>query len=474
MNGTVFGTLNTSIIIIYLLSMLFIGWLFSRNNQDEEQFFLGSRKVPWLAVAMSMYASLTSAITYIGLPAIAYQENIALIGVSIASIAVTPFILRFFYPIYHQQQVTTSYQFIKKRFGPMAQKSVALLFVLTRLGWLGTVVYAPSLALSTATGFSLTTCILLMGLVATIYTTFGGLTAVIWTDVIQFIILIGGAIWISITLIHQVDGGFVNILDSAYDAGKINIFEWPPSLFSLSLPIVAISFFLQLMQEYGTDQITVQRMMATGSQKKTFKSIIFNAGTDLIIISVLLFIGLGLFSFYQTTTLPESIKPDMLMPYYIMHQLPNGINGLLITAIFAAAMSSMDSGINAVTTVILNDFKDNQLNKVLKARYITALLGLFATSIAFYVSSIGGLIEAFYTFMGLFSAPILALFLLGVFNKNAKFSDWLIGLILAIPVTLWLQNVVKVHWVWFFPCSFITSFGVSYIVSSFPSKSQTV
>ena len=161
------------------------------------------------------------------------------------------------------------------------------------------------------------------------------------------------------------------------------------------------------------------------------------------------------------------------MPYYIMHHLPNGINGLLITAIFAAAMSSMDSGINAVTTVILNDFKDNQLNKVLKARYITALLGLFATSIAFYVSSIGGLIEAFYTFMGLFSAPILALFLLGVFNKNAKFSDWLIGLILAIPVTLWLQNVVKVHWVWFFPCSFITSFGVSYVVSSFSSKNQT-
>ena len=253
MSGTVFGTLNTSIIIIYLLSMLFIGWLFSRNNQEEEQFFLGSRKVPWLAVAMSMYASLTSAITYIGLPAIAYQENIALIGVSIASIAVAPFILRFFYPIYHQQQVTTSYQFIKKRFGPMAQKSVALLFVLTRLGWLGTVVYAPSLALSTATGFSLTTCILLMGLVATIYTTFGGLTAVIWTDVIQFIILIGGAIWISITLIHQVDGGFVNILDSAYDAGKINIFEWPPSLFSLSLPIVAISFFYNLCK--NTEQI---------------------------------------------------------------------------------------------------------------------------------------------------------------------------------------------------------------------------
>ena len=151
-------------------------------------------------------------------------------------------------------------------------------------------------------------------------------------------------------------------------------------------------------------------MMATGSQRKTFKAILFNAGTDLVVISILLFIGLGLLSFYQLNPLPADIAPDSLMPYYIIHQLPNGVNGLLITAIFAAAMSSMDSGINAVATVLLNDYKKPRNQIVTKARFITIILGILATGIAFYVSSIGGLIKAFYSFMGLFSAPILALF----------------------------------------------------------------
>ena len=142
-----FGLLNTTILILYLFGMLLIGWIFSRHKQNAEQFFLGGRNLPWLAVAMSMYASLTSAVTYIGLPATAYQENIALIAVSFASLAVAPFILKLFYPFYHRHQVTTSYQFIQKRFGNNAQRSVSTLFVLSRLGWLGTVVYAPALAL---------------------------------------------------------------------------------------------------------------------------------------------------------------------------------------------------------------------------------------------------------------------------------------------------------------------------------------
>ena len=468
-----FGLLNTTILILYLFGMLLIGWLFSRHKQNAEQFFLGGRNLPWLAVAMSMYASLTSAVTYIGLPATAYQENIALVAVSLASVAVAPFILKLFYPFYHRHQVTTSYQFIQQRFGNNAQRSVATLFVLSRLGWLGTVVYAPALALTAATGFSLTTCILMMGLIATLYTTLGGMAAVVWTDVLQFIILVGGAIWIALSLVHQIDGGTITILSHAASVGRLDILDWPPSLFSLSLPIVAISFFFQLMQEYGTDQITVQRMMATGSQRKTFKAIFFNAGTDLVVISILLFIGLGLLSFYQSNPLPADIAPDSIMPYYIIHQLPNGVNGLLITAIFAAAMSSMDSGINAVATVLLNDYKKPKNQIVRKARGITILLGILATGIAFYVSSIGGLIKAFYSFMGLFSAPILALFLLGVLNRRTAFHHWLIGLVVSIPFTLWLQHGLGVHWVWYFPSSFIVAFAVSAIASCFSATSST-
>jgi SSS family transporter len=458
-----FGWLNSSLLLIYLLGMLLIGWLFSRRPQSPDQFFLGGRSLPWLAVAMSMYASLTSAVTYIGLPATAYEENIALIAVSLASLAVAPVILTCFYPYYHRHRVTTSYQFIRQRFGIGAQRTVALLFILSRLGWLGTVIYAPALALSTATGFSLTTCILLMGSVATLYTTLGGLAAVVWTDVLQFLILVGGALWIAISLTTSIEGGAPAILQQAHATGRLDIFDWPPSLFHLSLPIVAISFFLQLMQEYGTDQVTVQRMMATGSQQKTLKAILFNAATDLFIISTLLYIGLGLFSFYQIHPLPPDIQPDRLMPHYIIHQLPNGINGLLITAIFAAAMSSMDSGINALATVLLNDFKKPGDHVVRHARLLTILLGILATAIAFYVATLGGLIKAFAAFMGLFSAPILALFLLGVLTRRTRFTDWLIGLAGSIPLTLWAQHGLRVHWVWYFPLSFTAAFLTTWL-----------
>jgi Na+/proline symporter len=160
------------------------------------------------------------------------------------------------------------------------------------------------------------------------------------------------------------------------------------------------------------------------------------------------------------------------MPHYIIHQLPNGINGLLITAIFAAAMSSMDSGINAVATVLLNDYKKPKNHIVKKARGITILLGILATGIAFYVSSIGGLIKAFYSFMGLFSAPILALFLLGVLNRRTAFHHWLIGLAASLPFTLWLQHGLDAHWVWYFPSSFAVAFGVSAIASCFSATSS--
>ena len=190
-----FGLTNYTILILYLAGMLGIGLFFARKQEDSEMFFLGGRKLPWLAVAMSMYASLTSAVTYLGLPGMAYAENISLIIVCIMSPVVAPFILLLFYPLYHRLQVTTSYEYIEKRFGPSARYGVAGLFVLARLGWLGTVVYAPAMALSIVTGIPLWSCICMMGLLATAYTALGGLAAVVWTDAIQFVIFMFGALF---------------------------------------------------------------------------------------------------------------------------------------------------------------------------------------------------------------------------------------------------------------------------------------
>ncbi len=462
-----FGTLNYMVLGFYLAGMMGIGLYFARRQESAEQFFLGGRKLPWLAVAMSMYASLTSAVTFLGLPGTAYSENIALIIVCVISPIVAPFILILFYPIYHRLQVTTSYEYIEKRFGPTARYGVAGLFVLARLGWLGTVVYAPSMAMSIVTGIPLWSCICMMGLLATVYTALGGLAAVVWTDVVQFIILIGGAIWVAASLIHGVDGGMETIMTLARETGRLHIVDWKLNLFTMSGPIVAISFFFQLMQDYGTDQVTVQRLMATGSLRNTIKSVTFNACTDFFFIGLLLFIGLGLFAFFQTLTLPENMTSDQVMPYYIIHYLPQGISGLIITAVFAAAMSSMDSGINSIATVILNDFAKSVKNKVRTARILTIGLGIFATALAFYVSTLGGIIKAFASFMSLFSAPVLALFLLGVLTRRGNFQGWLVGLAASVPATLWLQKVIEAHWIYYFPFSFAVSFLVALIASRF-------
>ncbi|MCF7864128.1 MAG: sodium/solute symporter [Kiritimatiellales bacterium] len=460
-----FGTLNYTILALYLLGMVGIGLFFARKQESAEMFFLGGRKLPWLAVAMSMYASLTSAVTYLGLPGTAYSENISLIIVCIMSPVVAPVILLLFYPIYHRLRVTTSYEYIEKRFGAPAHHGVAGLFVLARLGWLGTVIYAPAMAMAIVTGIPLWSCICMMGLLATAYTALGGLAAVVWTDVVQFIILVGGAIWVAASLVHGVDGGTETIMALAKETGRLHIADWKFDLFAMSGPIVAISFFFQLMQDYGTDQVTVQRLMATGSLRATVKSVCFNACTDFFIIGLLLFIGLGLFAFFQGLELPASITSDKVMPYYIIHYLPQGVSGLLITAVFAAAMSSMDSGINSIATVLINDFMESTEDKVRLARILTVVLGVFATALAFYVSTLGGIIKAFASFMSLFSAPVLALFLLGILTRRGNFQGWLVGLCASVPATLWLQKIVEAHWVYYFPFSFLVAFATAWFAS---------
>lgn len=471
-----FGPLNYTILAIYLAGMLGIGLFFARKQNNSEMFFLGGRKLPWLAVAMSMYASVTSAITFMAVPGTAYSENIAFLLVCIMSPIVAPFVLFLFYPLYHDLQITTSYEYIEKRFGQPARFSVAGLFILARLGWLGTVVYAPAMAMSIVTGIPLWACICMMGILASAYTTLGGLAAVVWTDVIQFIILIGGAIWIAISLINGVNGGASAIMELANQTGRLHIIDWKFDLFAMSGPIVALSFFIQLMQDYGTDQVTVQRLMATGSFKKTVKSVIFNACTDFFIIGLLLFIGLGLFAFFNGQNLPENITADKIMPYYIINHLPQGISGLLITAVFAAAMSSMDSGINSIATVVINDFtqplnalsgRKRKRSDVQLARILTVILGILATVLAFYISTIDNILEAFFGFMGLFSAPVLSLFLLGVLTQRGNFKGWLIGLAASLAMSIWIQNFTEIHKIYYIPASFFVSLSIALIASPF-------
>lgn len=474
-----FSPLNYAILGAYLLAMLGIGLLFARKQKNTEDFFLAGRKMPWLVVGMSMYASLTSAVTFMALPGTAYRENIAFIVVSFASVLVAPVLVDLFYPFYHRLRVTTSYEYIAHRFGPRARASAAGLFILARLGWLGLVIYAPSLALSVVSGIPLSACLLAMGGLATLYTVLGGMAADIWTDVVQFVLMLGGVAWLIVALADRAPGGAAGILAFARDHGHLRVADWHLSLTAMSGWIVGIGYFFQLMQDYGTDQTTVQRMMAIPTSRGVTRALFFNAAVDFVVIGALLFIGLGLFACQAAdpALFPEGLSGDRLLPTFIIRALPNGVSGLLIAALFAAAMSSMDSGISCVSTVIIHDFlrpartaPATEAHDLRLARTLTFVLGAFATALAFYVSRFEHLIEAYTHIVSLFNAPILGLFLLGMLTRRADFIGWLAGALAAIAATQAVQSFTALHFSWQFPLALFLTVSIGYAASFRPGR----
>ena len=474
-----FSPLNYTILGAYLLAMLGIGLLFARRQKTTEDFFLAGRRMPWLAVGMSMYASLTSAVTFMALPGTAYRENIAFIVVSFASVAVAPVLVALFYPFYRRWHVTTSYEYVARRFGPRARSAAAGLFILARLGWLGLVLYAPSLVLSVVSGLPLPFCILAMGGLATLYTVLGGMSAVIWTDVVQFVLMLGGLAWLIAALAARAPGGALGILEFARARGHLHVADWSLSLTAMSGWIVGLGYFFQLMQDYGTDQTTVQRMMAIPTSRGVARALFFNAGVDFVVIGALLFVGLGLFACQAAdpALLPDGLSGDRLLPAFIVRGLPDGVSGLLVAALFAAAMSSIDSGLNCVATVIIHDFlrparkipaaeeRDLRL-----ARLLTLALGAFATALAFYAARFETLIEAYSALISLFNAPLLGLFLLGMLTRRADFAGWTVGAAAAIAATHAVQSFTATHFSCYFPLSLLLTVAIGYAASRRPGR----
>ncbi len=467
-----FGLLNSIILAGYLTGMIAIGIAFSGRQTSTEQYFLAGRKMPWLVVGMSMFASLTSASTFIGVPGMIYGGNIALLFGVLISPVVAPLIIFVFYPFYHRLRITTSYEYLSLRFGKAARITASVLFVLARLSWMGIVIYAPALALSLVTNLHIAVSILLMGVLATVYTALGGLAAVIWTDVVQFVILVAGAAWVAVALGFNVQGGVEGIFKICSEAGKLNVISAKISFTEMTAVSAAIFFFFNFLQDYGTDQVTVQRLIAVKDLKSTAKAVFFNAASDVLINAVLIFIGMGLFAYYSINDSAANLDAQQMLPYYIVNVLPAGVSGLVITAIFAAAMSSMDSGINSIVTVAVNDFIKPFRKKIVEdrkdlatAKWLTLVIGTFSTISAFLALKLKYIIEAWGTYMGLFSAPILGLFLLGILTRRANFTGWLIATIAAISTTIILQKTTNMNWVWYFPISFSITYVIGYSVS---------
>ncbi len=457
-NPPSFHWLNASVLTLYLGITLAAGFYWAKRNKNTDDYFRGGQKIPWWVAGLSIYATMLSSLTYMGVPAKAYATNWEyLLGypfIFIASAMVVKWILPFFRSI----NATSAYEYLEIRFNKTIRRLGSALFIFFQIGRMAVVLYLSALALNVMTPMSVTQCILLMGGLSLVYSAIGGVEAVAWTDAIQSIVLLIGAFlsvgWI---LVH-VDGGLGEVWSVAVADQKTEWLRWEWGSGSWSAGVfwvIALGGLAQNMVSYSSDQAVVQRYMTTPDEKRAARSIWTNACMALPTGLLFFFLGACLYVFYKShpAALDPTFKTDAVLPLFIARELPIGISGLVIAGVFAAAQSTISTSMNSIATAVITDFvrpfrsawSDQQLLKA--ARNVTILAGALGISlgILFGLGNIQSALDQFFAILGLFGGPLGGVFLLGMSSKKANSSGALTGMLIGAIATYCAQNYSTIH-----------------------------
>ncbi|QAR31027.1 sodium:solute symporter [Ornithobacterium rhinotracheale] len=473
-----FGWVNYAVLILYFGGMLLLGFFFMKNNNNTEDYFKASGRIPWWAAGISIFATTLSAITFISIPAKTYASDWRMFMFNMSIILAAPFIIKYFLPFFLRFNFDTAYQYLEVRFNRLTRWVAATLFLLFMVSRIAIVLFLPSLALNAVTGFSVYYSILIMSIVTIIYSTSGGMEAVVWGDVIQGFILIVGAFAALIFMLMGVEGGLSGFWDTTLEYHKMKTFDFD---FNFSEPVfwvVLLGGFANTIISYTSDQSVVQRYMTTKDEKSTQKSIWLN-GIISVPVSVLFFLlGTGLFAFYKSNPADFSItnpNVDSVFPQFIVSEMPIGFAGLLIAAIFAAAMSTLSSNINSASAVLVNDFykiitPNIALKKQMKVAQISGILiGLLGMAMALILATwnITSLWDQFNTFLGLLTSGLGALFILGIFFPRVNGISALLGVICGVVILYIVKEKTSLSFLLYGLVGLVASIGFALIFSLF-------
>ncbi|MGL5015500.1 MAG: sodium:solute symporter [Bacteroidales bacterium] len=451
MNKIEFGFLNYLVLGVYFILMLGLGFYFSRKASTSDQFFTGGGQIPWWAAGISIFATTLSAITFMAIPAKAYTTNWLYFPMSFSILIVAPIVIKWYLPFFRGLKLTSAYEYLERRFNVTVRLISSLFFIIFMITRIGIVLYLPAVALSTVTGIDLMVCIFLMSAVTIIYSTMGGVEAVIWGDVIQGAILVVGALVSAVYLVVKT-GGFGETISIAMSADKLKLLDLS---FDLTKPTFWVIFFgagiANSLITYTSDQTIVQRYLTTADMAKTKRSIWLNGLISLPVLLLFYFIGTALYSFFHVH--PELLPTTMsnaegIFPYFIVNELPAGVAGLLIAAIFAATMSTLSSNINSASTAITVDYAKrffpeiSDSRQVFIARTTGAIVGVLGTILAIQLSlmDIKSFFDEFNTFIGLLTSGLGGLFAIGIFMPRVKGYAALCSLLVSVGVLLWLKG----------------------------------
>ena len=464
-----FAPLDYIVLILYFVSIASIGLLAGRHEKNTDDYFLGGRSMPWWAVTFSILATEVSAVTFIGAPGASYLGNYAYLQFAFGSLLGRILIAFLFLPAFYRGQVTSIYQFLNQRFGERSRLTAVIFFFVTRLLASGVRLLVVSLVLNVVTGIPLVTIIISVAVIALFYTLIGGIKAVIWTDVFQFIVFMGGAWVVIYFLLDAIPGGWEG-LKTFVAPEKFQIFDFRLILTSSQVFLIAfINGCFQTFAALGTDQDLTQRMLTCKSLKQSQRALLLTGLLDFPIVFTYLLIGTALYCVYEVLghTLPAAFAadPDTIFPYFIMTALPAGVRGLLIASIFAAAMSSLDSAINALSSSAIMDIYQpfirpgaSEKHYLKASRIFVAGFCLILIIAALLLNSIpGGKLWLGFKVTGFTYGALLGIFLLGVLTKRsndrmnlwAMISSSLLLLTLTLVEQVFLGGKTLLAWPWY-------------------------
>ena len=446
-------TTDILVLILYLAAVVGLGCWLSRRNRTTNDFMAAGGTLPGWAVGFSIFGTYLSSNTFIGVPGKAYDGNWNGFVFSLSLPLAAWVAVKWFVPFYRRTGEISAYHHLEKRFGPWARTYALACYLLTQLARVGTILFGVSLGLSALTGWSVPVIIVAGGIAVTVYTLVGGIAAVIWTDVIQSLVLLVGALVIAGLLLANHPHGPGEALHLAANEGKFSLGSFGLDLTQSTFWVVFLYGVFINLNNFGIDQSFVQRYHAARDEKAAARSVWTGALLYVPVAALFFLIGSLLFSFYHAS--PELLEPlvaqypddhaDKVLPHFIATQLPPGAAGLLIAAIFAAAMSSIDTSLNSAATVTLKDFVQRHLNRgkteadaLRILRNATLTWGVLGTGVALAMIGQKSLLDAWWKLSGIFAGGMLGLFLLGLISRRANNAGALAGVIVGVLVICWM------------------------------------
>lgn len=439
--------IDYAIIVATFVVSILVALRFSKGQKDTDNYFKASGKIPSWAIGMSILATLISSVTFLAYPGEGFSSNWIRLVQGLMVPLVLVFMVGIIVPLFRRVIRLSAYEYFEKRFGFLARLYASLGFILNHFAKMGTVFYLISLALSSMTGIDTVHIILVIGIIVIFITMVGGIEAVIWLDVIQGFMLIGGGIISLVIILFSVEGGPGAIWQVALENGRVGFGPFDLEFVNLTFWVMALNGVFYAIQKYGTDQTVVQRYLTAKSDKDAIKASLIGVLLSVPVWGLFMFIGTALFSYYKISgdALPADIRPDQVFPIFIMSKLPVGVIGLILSALIAAAFSSLDSDLNCLSAICLEDYylrlfpNTNEKTQMLLSRLFIVIAGIGAVLVALFYVKVGGkgVLGIIFTLYAIFSGGIAGMFLMGIFSSKTGKKALYMGILASILFTLY-------------------------------------